>query len=478
MKPVHLSTCVWGPWHLDTLTRIVWPCLLAEGNLPVFMRECTATYRICTTRRDQAKLREAPVFQSISRLAPIEFIDIPTEDPQPQFHMDRFVTAMQEARQDGAIFFNLWPDVVFADRTLGNAAQAINDGKAGCILPSFRVVSETCVEDTITAFAKSPDAPISIPPGELVRLGARHLHPLSATGVANALHGRPDTGLLFRIRGEGFVSRSSWNWLFMDPERLGITADGAITTSHADPGRQVHIVTNSDDLFFLSLAPLYKELGTFRPHHSNDELDMARLTMLPHVKVSPFNDPIDRVCTRLHYGEMTKAAWQPVVHRSETIFRRVRMMRAFMQIWELLKKEGCRQAARLISLALFTLKLPNSFLIEQPLTIFVPDDTAVASFPRSSLSRLLDRKFRRDLLRIMLSHVVMEERVSSANSGAEYRSVAGGQIRLWADGGEVRVNETARVLKELRCGPHRIFVIDQVLDPGAFVQRARRSRRP
>ena len=53
MKPVHFSTCVWGPWHLDMLTRIVWPCLLADGNLPAFMREFAATYRICTTRRDQ-----------------------------------------------------------------------------------------------------------------------------------------------------------------------------------------------------------------------------------------------------------------------------------------------------------------------------------------------------------------------------------------------------------------------------------------
>lgn len=306
MKPVHLSTCVWGGWHLETLTRVVWPCILATGNLPAFMRERAATYRICTTRRDQLKLRELPIFQSISHLVPVEFIDTPTENPEPQFHMDRFAAAMQEARDAGAIYFNLWPDVIFADQTLACAAQAMSNSHSGW-LPSFRVVSETCVEDVVNSSGRLPDSPISISPGELVRLGVRHMHPLSATGVANALHGRPDTGLLFRVAGEGFVSRTSCNCLFMDPEHIGITPDGAITTN--DPHPAVHIVSDSDDLFFLSLAPLYKELETFRPHHSNDALDIARLTMLPHVKVSPFTDQLDRVCTRLHYGAMTEAVW-------------------------------------------------------------------------------------------------------------------------------------------------------------------------
>lgn len=111
----------------------------------------------------------------------------------------------------------------------------------------------------INTFSKSPESPISIEPGELVRLGT-HMHPLSATGVANALHGRPDTGV-YRIPGESFVSRTSCNWLFIDPQHIAITPDGATTTSNPDPARVIHIVSDSDDIFFLSLAPLSKELG-------------------------------------------------------------------------------------------------------------------------------------------------------------------------------------------------------------------------
>ena len=448
------------------LTRVVWPCILADGNLPAFMRECRACYRICTTRRDQQKLRELAAFRSISNLVPIEFIDTPTENPEPIFHMHRFVTAMQEAREEGAVFFNLWPDVVFANRTLVNAARAIRKGYAGCVLPSFRVVSETCVEDVINRFAKSPESSISIEPGELVRLGVRHMHPLSATGVANALHGRPDTGLLYKIPGEGFVSRTSCNWLFIDPQLIAMTPDGATTTSDPDPGRLVHIVSDSDDIFFLSLAPLTKELEIFRPNHSNNVLDIARLTMLPHVKVDLFLEPIDRVCTRLHYGLMTEAVWRPVVDRSEAAFRRVRMIRAFLQIWEFLKQENCRQVARLISLALFSLKFPQGWLIEAPLTIFVPNDGAIEKMAPRDFGRLLDRRFRRNLLRAMLAHTVLGADSLRAQGEAQHHSPSGNPIRIRAVQDGHLVNETARVLKDLRCGPHRICIIDQVLDLG------------
>jgi hypothetical protein len=476
LKLVHLSTCVWGPWHLDMLTRVVWPCLLAEGNLPALTRQCSATHRICTTRRDQSKLKALPIFKLISQLVPIEFIDTPTENPEPQFHMDRFVVAMQEAREAGAIFFNLWPDVVFADRTLGNAALAIGNGMAGCLLPSFRVVSETCVANVLEIFGKASEAPISIPPGELVRLGVRHMHPLSATGVANAVHGRPDTGLMFRVPGEGLVSRTSANWLFVDPQRLEITADGAITTDAPDPASFVHIATDSDDLVFLSLAPLYKELETFRPHHTNDALDIARLTMLPHVRVSPFIEPLDGVCVRLHYGSMTETRWNPIVERSDAVFRRVGMNRVFIHLWELLKEHGHRQAARLISLATMTLKFPSRLLNERPLTIFVPNDDAIGMLPPGAFDRLINRGGRRYLLSAMLDHVTIED--GSVDGGeTEYRSVNGTRIRVQSGATQRHTEGSARILEEHRSGAHLIYVIDRVLNAGASTPRPRRLQR-
>ena len=160
------------------------------------------------------------------------------------------------------IFFNLWEDLVFTDRTLGNAAAAIADGRAGCALPTLRVVAETCIDEVVQRHSDPAGGPMSIAPGEVVRLGMRHMHPLSLTSFADAVHGRPDTCILYRVPGEGLVARSSFTWLFIDPQRISFTSSGEATTDDPDPRRLIHIVADSDDMLFLSLAPLFKELAS------------------------------------------------------------------------------------------------------------------------------------------------------------------------------------------------------------------------
>jgi hypothetical protein len=447
------------------LTRIVWPCILAEQNLPTFMRECQAIYRICTTRRDQQKLREMAIFRSISALVRVEFVDTPTEEPDPMFHMDRIFKGIDDAREDKAIFFHVWPDVVFTDRTLGNAARALKEGSAGCVLSSLRVVSETCAAELMEKCSQNPDGPMAISPGEVVRLGVRHMHPLSATSFVDAVHGRPETCILFRVPGEGLIARGFFNWLFVDPGRITIAKQvPRPTTNDPDPGRLVHIVSDSDDMMFLSLAPLAKELEVLRPICLNEPIDVARMTM--HPWPSAFYDIVDKIPARLHYGAMTEEVWQLAVRRSDFFFRRVRAMRALMRVRRLLEDEGCRKAARLISVALFTLKVPDKWLIEVPLTIFVPVDQAIEALPSGEFTRLLDRRFRGDLMRAMFDHVVIGTNSIPANGEVGYQSLGGGRIRIADLHDEISINKTHKVLRELRSGPHRICLIDRVIDRG------------
>jgi hypothetical protein len=326
------------------------------------------------------------------------------------------------------------------------------------------VVSETCADEVIAKFSQSPEHPMAIPPGEVVRLAVRHMHPLSATAFRGAIHSRPDTCLLFRVPGEGLVARSAYTWLFIDPQRIPITAAGEPITSDADPRSLVHIVSDSDDMLFLSLAPLDKELEVFLVNHANEPVDIARMTLHPSLQVSPFYDIFDTVCSRLHYGTMNEQLWQPVVRRSEIVFRRVRMMRTLMRIWKLLKGEGCRHAARLISLALFSLKLPDNWLIDAPMTIFVPNDQAIDALPPDDFRRLLDRRTRREVLRAMLAHAVMGSEPLFVEAGAEHKTMLGNGVWLRAVADELLVNETCKVLRDLRCGPHRVCIIDRVLE--------------
>ena len=216
-------------------------------------------------------------------------------------------------------------------------------------------------------------------------------------------------------------------------------------------------------MLFLSLAPLLKELEVFRPNHANRPADLARMTMHPWVKVSPFYDCFDSVCTRLHYGRMTEAAWQPVVRQSDRFFRQVRLMRGLIRLCELLKEEGCRQAARLISLILFTVKLPPDWSYERPVTFFVPTDQAIASALGAEFDRLLDRKRRHALLRNVLGHAVPGTDLTPAAGEVACSTLSGGQISIRVVNGELCVNDSAKVRRDLWSGPYRVCLVDTVL---------------
>jgi hypothetical protein len=152
------------------------------------------------------------------------------------------------------------------------------------------------------------------------------------------------------------------------------------------------------------------------------------------------------------------------------------MKRALILIWELLKQHGCREAARLISLALFTLKLPAGFLTGQPLTIFVPSDDAMRVLPAAEYDQLITRKGRRNLLRTMLDHAAVESQGAATAGETEYRSITGERISVQDDESQIRTDRPTRVMKELRAGPHRILIVDRVLS-GSAERRTARLRR-
>jgi hypothetical protein len=101
----------------------------------------------------------------------------------------------------------------------------------------------------------------------------------------------------------------------------------------------------------------------------------------------------------------------------------------------------------------------------------------IQSLPHGELGRLLDRKFRGHLLRALLGHVAIEADISQRKGEMEYESLRGSRIHLRTAGNELYVNERGRVVKDLRCGRHRVCVVDLVLDSGASAARTERLPR-
>src|SRR6202035_2130149 len=80
------------------------------------------------------------------------------------------------------------PDVAWSDGLLARCADAIAAGKVGVAIPYIRVISETFGPDLAS---RAADAAITLSGGELVRLGVRHMHPLSVAAMAGGRHALP-----------------------------------------------------------------------------------------------------------------------------------------------------------------------------------------------------------------------------------------------------------------------------------------------
>lgn len=456
---VHLFTCAWGSWHIDALTRVMWPTILGAGNLPALAARHALLYRICTTRADRERIEATPAFDAIRRHVPVEFdTDLLGDAPQIIDHMRWYGRVQTDALADRAVYLWLWPDVVFTDRTLGNAGLALERGKAGAALPTLRVMSETCLPELRGRTAASPGAPLPLSPGEVVRLGVRHMHPLSASSYERARHGKPGTSMLFRVPGEGLIARSANTWLFIDPTRLAFTAEGDVVSGGEDPAALVHVATDSDDMLFLSLAPLDKELESFIPGHAPTPLDIARMTLHPSLAASPFYELFDRVPTRLHYGAMTPAKWAVVEQRSDRLFRRVIALRRVLRLHAALTAAGRTAAAGWLARALHRTALCRVLAADGGFTIVVPADEACAE-PEPGELGAPDRGQRRQLLRRLLDQVLPGLPDPPPGTAVASSSLTGRAVRLSHDGDRMRIDGIA-VRETLTVAGNRIHLLD------------------
>lgn len=462
-RTVHLSTCAWGRWHVEMLGHIMWPTVLAAGNLPELARRYPLTYRLCTTAADRARIETMPSFAAIAELVPVEFVtDFLGDTPDIALHMQWYRDEHGYALEHDAIYMSLWPDVVFTANTLAHAADALDRGKAGAVLPTLRVASETCVPELVARPRSAHRHALELDSGDAVRLAVQHLHPLSAATLASSHHGAPGVSMIFHVPGEGLIARSAVTWLFMDPRVIRFSPEGDVTTTDANPGSLIHIAADSDDMFFLSMAPLAKDLASFIPDHSNDAMDIARMTMHPALASSPFYPCFERVAAKLHYGSMTTARWSEAEQRSERVVQNVAALRSYLQVWRAAKEHGCARAAQVMSLVLHTTPLARQLPHNGAYTFLIPSDRAFDSAPPSWIERQLDRADRKSLARAALEHTVIGSSALPGSGEARLQTAAGTAHTVRGDRGRHQIDDIP-VLEEFVAHGHRICVVDGFL---------------
>lgn len=371
-----LTTCVWGDEHIGVMASAMLPTLLAPLNLPELAKSFDLTYRISTTHHDGETLKKLPAMSRIARHAKVEFIFTEERAPASIHHINWYQRAIADARADGSLLAVVPPDVIWSNNTFGSMGRRMAEGYLGTAMPYLRVISETIAPE-IAAMPLESNGSLDIPGGEVLRLGIKHLHPLTAVAVSENCHGRPSLEMIWPVGSEGFLLRHVNRELFsFDPKQLDLT-EFWYAGSKTRPD-DIHVVSDSDDMLMLSFAPLSKDIPILLQDRPITAFDVAKSSLHP-LNDTPLSGYFAQHYVRLHYGAMTPRLWQSVEQTSDVVYEAVLATRDITQIWQALRQtERCTVACRLISAALYGADLARRWPLSGPVTMIVPTDQAFA----------------------------------------------------------------------------------------------------
>ena len=456
-KTFHFSTVVWGPWHTGVFLDVNLTSLLAPENLAAFARKHDVRYRIFTSKNDVARIEATKAFQLASKIVRFELIGLDIDrsiDPIAMHHI-LWRRGIDDARKAGAMILLIPPDVVWSNGAFGHIADIAALGKKAIFMTYMRVVSETAVPEVKRLFQDPATSVVNAPSRPLVELCMRHLHPLALTYVRDCpnfpVH--PEL-ILWPIEGEGYLMRSLVREMFAyDPRHFDLNAQALL--AHRPNPADVHYITDSDDLFSLSLTPLMKDIEWFA---KPGRLDPLRLGAWWLRYDSPANDIVAdhhfHVHTRGHAGMQ----WRRAELQSDVLIQRLMGTREVLRILSGLAKQGRDDIEQILATALIEARLARWCRRDGPITILLPHKSVIRRWAAEEAPHLAKRGARRRLLRLVLDHVLVGHLPFEPGVEASLPTPVGGWRKLTWKGqtpqiDDVQIAPRGQVVSGVWCFP-------------------------
>jgi uncharacterized surface protein with fasciclin (FAS1) repeats len=421
----HVTTNVWGAHHTELFINLTLPNVLSKRNLPALAQQGDVHYRIFTTPSSKDQIQASKAGQQLAALLQVEFLT-PLGDRAPAsiWHIHWFHRAAAEAKIAGAVAIFVPPDTLWTDGALQSIGEHMAAGKRGVACPFVLVTSDTCIADARTRFLDPDVGTLTIAPDELWPLARRHMHPNQALAMPGSPHSRPVFEMHWPVRSNGMVSSYAIRELVaFDPRRCPIThfwyADGP------EDADGIHFASDPADMFMLSVDPIEKYMQNYILDHSAQPLDIARTTIHPLNNTKQTRVFLSRQ-VKIHQGDTPGFPWRRRERLARAAARDIRVGRAAMLICTQLVDHGCTHMADLLSTALVETSLSRRWRKEVPLTVFAARDSAFSRTARLSLLEFLRCGRERELLKVILDHVV-EGHLNDKMAGS---TLAGTPVRL------------------------------------------------
>jgi len=470
-----MATAVWGDWYIDLYLDVNLPTLLAPGNLPALARYAEITYVIFTRAADSARIDAAPQIALLRRMMDVEIrllADGDLEDPIGTHHRC-WKMATEQAERKGSFVLLLPPDTCWSENSFASVVRRLERGERAIFMTYLRAESTTFVK----ALLERRDAGsvgLAVPPQEMVELCVRSLHPLMAAYLRQSDYFPTHSEMmLWAVPQEGFAARIFAREMFLyNPGELNLNP-AALAARPLQPGA-ASFITDSDELFAVSLAPLGKDIAWHLHPRKADPVDMAGWWLSYD---SPANDFLVGHKVRWHFAPTTETKWRAVEFGADLFVRRAAAIRECMRLWQAARELECSTAALILATAAHTGSAARAARGRGPAIVFMPSDVAFAG-PQDPLQWLLAPGNKRELVHLLRAHYMPDagavvsarnplEAMLGRQQEIEVRSALGPLRLQRAPDGAIRIG-SARVLK----GPHRVglhclYVVDGLLTNAA-----------
>ena len=270
---IAVSTCVWGDWHIKIFLKYCLPSLSTNNNLKFLFENFSCDYTIATNSIGKKLLENSNIIKSFTKKYKINIYSISNElSPPTKLHVDWYNSFISESKKKKKSCLFIQPDHIWSCNSIKNLMKFFSKKEIyGISVPYLRIISETFIEEfeKISNFSSF----------DLIKISKRHLHHLSTTRLNTIKDSRPSLEKIWYIKDKGFIQKSTARELtIFNPNKIKLSKiwyPGQGTNE-----KNIKIINDSKEVFFLSLAPLFKDLDGFLPNKKLRPIELAKQSLL------------------------------------------------------------------------------------------------------------------------------------------------------------------------------------------------------
>lgn len=468
LNHLFVVTAVWGKWHIDQFLYVNLPTLLASDNIPKLAESCEISYIFYTSKEDLEFLSNA---QGISRLASFAKLDFRILDAErlrdpiaAHHHAWNLATAI--AKSSDSYILLMPPDVAWSNGSFGHVADLLNGGIKAIFMTYLRAESESFTRQLASKYDQLLGV-TTVSGAELVDMSLRCLHPLMAAYLRESsyypIHSEM---MLWTIPNEGLAARVLAREMFIfNPNAFNLTI-ASLAAEEIDPAT-IHFITDSDDLFAVSLSEFGKDSAWYQRARKADPTDIAGWWLAYD---SPINDTIVSNKIRWHRQPVTEHKWRAREQGADLFLRRCAARREGIRIWHVARHFGCSILARAVALAVYTKAFEHALVGNSGCAVFLPTDAALEALGTAELEYLTSPEGHHELVEMIRHHYAplhgaaeIQGQKLEQNSSSEWLSAAGQNLRFTKAEGIRRINNIIISSEPIRNGRHVVMPIEGLL---------------